>query len=139
MREALEHDAGLLGHAGSADMREILARAGRDEPDARLALDVYVHHLRAGIAAMAAALGGLDVLVFTGGIGERAPAVRAAAADQLGMLGIALDPATNAAAQGDSIISPPGAATATVVVGAREDLEIARQVRVVLNGRMSPV
>jgi acetate kinase len=139
LREALEHDAGLLGLAGTADMREIVARAGRDEPDARLALDVYVHHLRAGIAAMAAALGGLDVLVFTGGVGERAPAVRAAAAEQLGMLGIALDPATNAAARGDSIISPPGAATATVVVGAREDLEIARQVRGLLNGRMSPV
>ena len=115
-------------------MREILARAGRDEPDARLALDVYVHHLRAGIAAMAAALGGLDVLVFTGGVGEHAPAARAAAAEHLGMLGIAIDPATNAAAHSDTIVSPPGAAVATVVVGAREDLEIASQVRGVLSG-----
>ena len=134
MSEALEHDAGLAGLAGSADMREILARAGRDEPDARLALDVYVHHLRAGIAAMAAALGGLDVLVFTGGVGEHAPAVRAAAAEHLGMLGVAIDPASNAAARGDALVSPPGAAAATVVVGAREDLEIARQVRGVLGG-----
>lgn len=134
LSEALEHEAGLVGLAGSADMREILARAGRDEPDARLALDVYVHHLRAGIAAMAAALGGLDVLVFTGGVGEHAPAIRAAAAEHLGMLGIAIDPATNEAAQGDAIVSPPGAPVASVVVGAREDLEIVRQVRGVLSG-----
>jgi acetate kinase len=133
MSEALEHEAGLAGLAGSADMREILARAGRNEPDARLALDVYVHHLRAGIAAMAATLGGLDVLVFTGGVGERAPAIRESAAERLGMLGVAIDPATNAAAQDDAIVSPPGAGVATVVVAAREDLEIARQVRSVLS------
>jgi acetate kinase len=133
MSDALEHEAGLAGLAGSADMREILARAGRDEPDARLALDVYVHHLRAGIAAMAAALGGLDVLVFTGGVGEHAAAVRAAAAEHLGMLGIAIDPAENAAAHGDTILSAPGAEVQAVVVGAREDLEIARQVRRVLS------
>ena len=138
MSEALEHESGLAGLAGSADMREILPRAGRGEPDARLALDVYVHHLRAGIAAMAAALGGLDVLVFTGGVGENAPTIRAAAAEHLGMLGITIDPSTNAAAEGDTVVSPPGAAVATVVVGAREDLEIARQVRDVLSGVAEP-
>lgn len=134
MTEALEHESGLAGLAGSADMREILARAAQGAPDARLALDVYVHRLRAGIATMAAALGGLDALAFTGGVGEHAPAIRAAAAERLGMLGIAVDAATNEAAQGDAIVSPPGAAVETVVVGAREDLEIARQVRGVLNG-----
>jgi acetate kinase len=103
-----------------------------------LALDVYIHHLRAGIAAMAAALSGLDVLVFTGGVGERATAVRAAAAEHLGMLGIAIDPTTNAAAQGDTVVSPHGAAVATIVVAAREDLEIARQVRGVLSGVERP-
>jgi acetate kinase len=82
---------------------------------------------------MAAALDGLDALVFTGGVGEHAPAIRAAAAEHLGMLGIVIDEATNAAAQGDGIVSPPGASVATVVVGAREDLEIARQVRSVLS------
>ena len=78
LSDALEHRSGLLGLAGSADMREIVERAAAGEPPARLALDVYVHRLRAGIAAMAAALGGLDALVFTGGVGEHSEAVRAA-------------------------------------------------------------
>ncbi len=127
--DALEHEAGLMGLAGTADMREIVTRAQRNAGDARLALDVYVHRLRAGIAAMAAALSGLDVLVFTGGVGANAPDVRAAAAKGLEMLGVTIDPAINAAADDDSIVSPQGATVATVVVNAREDLEIARQVR----------
>ena len=69
----LEHRSGLLGLAGTADMRAILAAAEAGDPDAVLALDVYHHRLRAAVAAMAAALGGLDVLVFTGGVGENAP------------------------------------------------------------------
>ena len=77
-------------------MREVLAAAGAGEPAARLALEVYLHRLRAGVAAMAAALGGLDALAFTGGVGENAPAVRAGAADGLGFLGIGLDPERNA-------------------------------------------
>jgi acetate kinase len=130
MAEALEHDAGLLALAGTADMREVIARAA-DGGEARLALDVYVHRLRAGIAAMAAALGGLDALVFTGGVGERAPAVRAAAAEGLAFLGVAIDAAANDAAdEGD--ISAPGATARTLVVRAREDLEIARQARAAL-------
>src|SRR5438270_11656026 len=68
--DALEHRSGLLALAGTADMREVVAGAGRGEPDAGLALEVYVHRLRAGVAAMAAAAGGLDALVFTGGVGE---------------------------------------------------------------------
>jgi acetate kinase len=131
MAEALEHDSGLLALAGTADMREVLARAG-DGGDARLALDVYVHRLRAGIAAMAAALGGLDALVFTGGVGERAPAVRAAAAGGLAFLGVAIDASRNEAARDDAEISAPGAGARTFVVLAREDLEIVGQVRAAL-------
>src|SRR5258708_2102544 len=73
---ALEQGSGLKGLAGSPDMRGVLERAGEGDARARLALDVYQHRLRAGIAAMAAALGGLDALVFAGGVGERAPTVR---------------------------------------------------------------
>jgi acetate kinase len=127
---ALEHDSGLLGLAGSADMREILAR---DDDAARLALDVYVHRLRAGIAAMAAALGGVDALAFTGGVGERAPAIRARAVGGLGFLGAELDDARNRAADGDADIGADGAAVRAFVIAAREDLEIARQVRAVLS------
>jgi acetate kinase len=129
MSETLEHESGLAGLAGTPDMREVIARARREDPDAMLALNVYVHRLVAGVAAMAAALGGLDALVFTGGVGERAPALRAAAAARLGFLGVQLDATANASAVGDDVVSPPDAAVATVVVLAREDLEIARQVR----------
>jgi acetate kinase len=131
MADALEHDSGLLALAGTADMRAVIARAPDDE-DARLALDVYVHRLRAGIAAMTAALGGLDALVFTGGVGERAPAIRAAAAGGLAFLGVAIDPEANEAADRDADVSAPGAAARALVVLAREDLQIAAQVRAVL-------
>ena len=131
MAEALEHDAGLLALAGTPDMREVLGRAATDDR-ARLALDVYVHRLRAGIAGMTAALGGLDVLVFTGGVGERAPAVRGAAADGLRFLGVAIDAAANDGADEDADIAATGAPVRTLVVRAREDLEIAGQVRALL-------
>jgi acetate kinase len=121
LEDALEHRAGLVGLAGAGDMRELLAR---EDADARLAVDVYLHRLRAGVAAMAAAMNGLDALVFTGGVGEHAPAIRAAAVDGLRFLGVAVDHDGNANADGDAVIG-----TRTVVVTAREDLEMARQVR----------
>ncbi len=128
----LEHRSGLLGLAGTADMRAILDAAGAGEPDAVLALDVYLHRLRAAIAAMAAALGGLDVLVFTGGVGENAPAVRERAARDLAFLGVSVDQARNTADGDDREIGAPGAAVRTFVIAAREDLEIAHEVREVL-------
>jgi acetate kinase len=97
-----------------------------------LAIDVYVHRLRAAIAAMAAALGGLDVLAFTGRIGERAPEVRERTAAGLSFLGVSLDGAANASAAGDAEIGAPGAPTRTLVIESREDLEIARGVRAAL-------
>ena len=80
MAAALEHDSGLVGLAGCADMKEILRRAEHGDDRAALALDVYLHRLRAGIAAMSASLGGIDVVAFTGGVGERAPEIRRRAA-----------------------------------------------------------
>lgn len=127
----LEHESGLLGLAGTADMREVLAR---DDDAARLALDVYVHRLCAAIAAMAAALGGLDVLAFTGGVGEHAAPVRLEVARRLSFLGVAVDPDANAAAGGDADVSAAGARARTLVVTAREDVEIARQTRAALAG-----
>ena len=131
LQQALEHESGMLALAGSADMREVLAR---DDPEARLALDVYVHRLRASIAAMTASLGGLDALVFTGGVGENAAPVRARAAAGLAYLGVAIDEAANADAVPDADVSAAGAAVRTLVIAAREDLEIAWQVREVLGG-----
>ncbi len=128
----LEHRSGLLGLAGTADMRAVVAGAQAGEEPARLAFDVYIHRLRAQIAAMTAALGGLDVLVFTGGVGENSPGVRAAAAAGLGFLGVRLDPDANTAAAGEADIGQPGAPVRAFVIPAREDLEIAAQVRTVL-------
>jgi acetate kinase len=113
MADALEHESGLLGLAGTADMREL---AARDDPDSELAMGVYVHRLRAGIGAMAAALGGLDALVFTGGVGENAVRIRELACEGLSHLGV----------------GAPESRVAVLVVHAREDLEIARQARALL-------
>lgn len=128
---ALERQSGLLGLAGTADMREIVERADAGDGDAELALAVYVHRLRAGIAAMAASAGGLDALVFTGGVGERSPVVRARAAEGLGFLGVEIDAARNEATAvlPDREIGALGASVRTLVIEAREDLEIARETR----------
>ena len=135
----LEHRSGLLGLAGTADMREILDAAGAGEPRARLALEVYLHRLRREIAAMTAALGGLDAIVFTGGVGERSAPIRAMAADGLGHLGIVLDPERNAAGSpADREIGVAGGAVRALVVTAREDVEIAAEVRAVLDTAEAP-
>jgi acetate kinase len=111
LADALEHRSGMLGLAGTADMREVVSRASEGDPAATLAFDVYVHRLRAGIAAMAAAMDGLDAIVFTGGVGENSPEVRDAAIEGLRFLGD----------------------VPALVIAAREDLEVARQVRRVLS------
>jgi len=132
LADALEHRSGLLGLCASADMREVVSRANHGEEPARLALEVYLHRLRGGVAAMAAALGGLDVLVFTGGVGERSPEVRARAADGLGFLEVALDDRRNRDAGADADVSAPAARVRTLVLAAREDAEIALQTRALL-------
>lgn len=134
--DVLEHRAGLAGlTGGTGDMRDIADSA---EPAARQAFDVYVHRLRREIAGMAAAMNGLDALVFTGGVGEHQPPVRAAAAAGLGFLGVRLDEAANRAAKGDADITALGAPVRTLVVTAREDAEIARQAREVLATARGP-
>jgi len=132
VQAGLEQHAGLLGLAGTADMREVLAR---EDADARLALGVYLHRLAGGVAAMAAALGGLDALVWTGGVGERSAAIRAGAAERLAFLGVALDARRNEAVAGDADVGADGAGVRAAVVAAREDLELARQARAVLRDR----
>jgi acetate kinase len=126
----LEKESGLAGLSGlpSGDMREVLQAADSGVPAALLAIEVYLHRLRREIAAMAAAMNGLDALVFTGGIGEHSSGVRAAAAARLEFLGLTLDPDRNQAT-GDAIISRDGSAAAALVITAREDIEMARQAR----------
>ena len=132
LADTFEHRSGLLGLAGTADMREVLEGARAGDPLALLALEVYLHRLRAGIAAMAAAMGGMDALVFTGGVGEGAAEVRELAVSGLGFLGVKLDEVTNAQGDTDRAISSPDGDVPTFVVAAREDLEIAAETRHVL-------
>jgi acetate kinase len=127
--DALEHRSGLSALAGTADMRAVVARAAAGDGDAGLALGVYVHRLRSAIAAMAASLGGVDALVFTGGVGENAATVRAEAVGGLGFAGVALDPEANASAAPDADVTAPGSVARVLVVAAREEVEIARGVR----------
>jgi acetate kinase len=128
----LERKAGLLGLSGgrSSDMRVLLeARALGDEA-AALAVSVYVHRLRAKVAAMAAATGGADAVVFTGGVGENSALIRSEACRDLGWMGVALDEHANATAdQADADVSAKAAPVRTIVVHAREELEIASQCR----------
>jgi acetate kinase len=129
---ALEHRSGLYGLAGTADMREILARAAAGDTRAELARDTYLHRLRASIGSMAAALDGLDAIVFTGGVGQNSAEIRRRAMDGLGFLGIAAERESNDSGAGDREIGPPTAAVRALVIAAREDIEIAGQVRATL-------
>jgi acetate kinase len=126
----LNHESGLLGVSGvSADMREVLnaVRAGNER--AQLAFDMFVHRLQSEIGAMAASLGGLDVLVFTAGIGENSPELRKAACSKLSFLGVQLDNARNSSAQRDREISSSASTIRVLVIRAQEDWAIARECR----------
>jgi acetate kinase len=125
----LEYRSGLVGLTGSADMQAILAAERDGDEEAVLAVGVYLHRLRAAIAAMAAAMDGLDAIVFTGGVGENSAEIRARAADGLDFLGIALDADRNASAEPDAEIGTAGARVRAFAVRAREDLQIAHDVR----------
>ena len=133
MANALDTRSGLQALAGTPDMREVINRMGAEDEGARLAFDVYIHRLRASIASMAAAMGGLDALVFTGGVGENSPAVRAAAVAGLHFLGVEIGPTLNASRGTDSDISAPTARVPTLVIKSREDIEMAHEVRRVLS------
>jgi len=130
--DALENRSGLAGLAGTGDMREILARAAAGDAQAELAREVYLHRLAGSVAAMTAALGGLDALVFTGGVGENSAEIRSRAADRLGFLGVFVDNDRNGTGPTDRDIGPPDAPVRVLVISAREDIEIARQVREII-------
>jgi acetate kinase len=124
----LERRSGLLGISGTTgDVRTL--SAAHDDPDARLALDVLGWRLRAAIGAMIGVMGGVDLLVFTGGIGEHAAAIRAAGALGAAACGLDLNPERNASAAGDSRISTTRSRVAAFVVTAREGWQLARQAR----------
>jgi acetate kinase len=131
---ALEQRSGMLALAGTADQREVELREAHGDVDAGHALGVYVHRLVGAIASMAASIGGLDAVVFTGGVGEHSSLVRARTAQRLGWLGLRIDDRANASATGDTDITGSGAEVRCAVVSAREDLQIAGEVRQLIGG-----
>jgi acetate kinase len=132
---ALNHASGLLGLAGANDVREVSRRAAEGDPDARLALDVYCYRIRGYVGAYYAALGRVDAVVFTAGVGEHSAEVRARSLAGLDALGIAVDPARNEApAEGARRVSPDGAGVAVLVVPTDEEREIAAQALAVARG-----
>jgi acetate kinase len=123
----LNTKSGLLGISGiSSDMRQIVAAMKDGNARAKLAFDIFAHRLQTGIGAMAAALGGIDALIFTAGIGENSVEMRAAACSNLGFLGVKLDGAKNKQPSADQDISAPESAVRVLVVRAQEDWAIAQ-------------
>jgi len=130
---ALNSESGVRALAGQGlGMREIVEAAEKGDADARLAVDVFVHRLVGAVAAMAAAAGGLDALVFTAGIGEDSAPVRAAACGRLDFLGVRLDARLNAAAASDCDVAAADSAVRVLVIRAREEVVAARAARKVL-------
>jgi acetate kinase len=124
----LNRASGLLGLSGvSSDMRDVLEAARQGNERARLAFDVFIHRLRAMIGAMIASLSGIDALVFTAGIGEHSPEVRAAACEPFAFLGLRLDAAKNSASPADGDISSADSPVRVLVIRAQEDWAIARE------------
>ncbi len=129
MARILAGQSGLAGiGGGTGDVRDLEEAAARGDARARLALDVFVQAVRHYLGAFVVKLGGLDVLTFSGGIGENSADVRAAVCAGLGELGIRLDPARNAAAAGEAVLSPDGARVTILLVPADEERIVARAV-----------
>ena len=128
--ELLNTKSGLLGISGvSGDMRQVISAMKDGNPRAKLAFDIFVHRLQAGIGSMIAALGGIDALVFTAGIGENSPEVREVACASFGFLGLTLDSLKNDCAQPDQDISASRSTVRVFVLRAQEDWAIAMECR----------
>lgn len=126
--DMLNAKSGLLGISGvSGDMREVVAAMKQGNPRAKLAFDIFVHRLRSGIGSMIAALDGIDVLVFTAGIGENSAEVRAAGCANLSFLGLAIDPRKNSSSPTESDISTAHSTVRVLILAAQEDWAIARE------------
>ena len=126
--EILNKESGLLGISGiSGDMRQILAAIRNGNERAKLAFDIYIHRLRSGIGAMVAVLGGVDALIFTAGVGENSPEVRASVCETFGYLGLKLDPEKNPHSPADQDIAAPDSSVRVLVIRAQEDWTIARE------------
>jgi acetate kinase len=126
--EILNTESGLLGVSGvSGDMRQILAAVKSGHERAKLAFDIYIHRLQSGIGAMVAVLGGVDAVIFTAGVGENSPEVRAATCENLGYLRLKLDPEKNLSFSFDQDIGAADSSVRVLVIRAQEDWAIATE------------
>ena len=126
--DLLNAKSGLLGVSGvSSDMREVVGAMKKGNGRAKLAFDIFVHRLRAGIGSMIAALGGIDALVFTAGIGENSAEVRAGACANLDFLGAVIDSGKNLGSPLERDIAADGSKVRVLVLEAQEDWAIARE------------
>jgi acetate kinase len=126
--EVLNKESGLLGISGiSGDLREILAAIKNGHERAKLAFDIYIHRLQSGIGAMVAVLGGVDAVIFTAGVGENSPEVRASTCDNFGYLGLKLDAGKNGPSASDQDITTTSSSVRVLVIHAQEDWAIARE------------
>ena len=124
----LNKQSGLKGISGvSSDMRELLASIREGNERDRLAFDMYIHRLRSFMGSMLATLGGVDAIVFAGGVGEHAPSVRWAACKAFGFLGLKLDAAKNAQSPADQDISTADSTVRVLIVQTQEDWSIAKE------------
>ena len=126
---ALEHESGLTALGGTGDVATLEADTS---PQAQLALDIYCYRVAQAVAAMAVALGGLDALAFTAGVGEHSSGLRSAICRRLDFLGISVDEALNRTAGSETQISATSSSVRVHVVAAREDVVVARAVRSLL-------
>ncbi|NJK72934.1 MAG: acetate kinase [Richelia sp. CSU_2_1] len=126
--DMLNRNSGLKGISGvSGDMRQIGEAITQGNQRAQLALDIYIHRLRAGIGAMLASLGGLDALIFTAGVGENSAVVRSAVCEAFGFMGLKLDGEKNQHSPVDEDIAAIDSAVRVLVIHTQEDWEIARE------------
>ena len=133
----LHHRSGLLGLSGvSSDFRQVELAAAQGNPRAQLALDVYAYRVRAMVGALAVTLGRVDVLVFTGGIGENSAWLRKEVCRGLECIGVHLDPEKNQSLRPDADIAQPASPARVLLIHTREDYMIARQARQMLLERI---
>ena len=131
----LANQSGLLGLSGiSGDCRDLEEAADAGNQDAKLALDVFVAEIRRHLGGLLLQLGGAEAIVFTGGIGENGTAIRAAVCESLSELGIQLDAERNQSVDNEALVSTDSSKVQIWVVPTNEEIVVARQTKLLLEG-----
>ena len=139
MNKLLNNLSGVKGISGvSNDMRQIMEKAAEGSHRAQLALDIFAYRIVKYIGSYVAAMGGADAIIFTGGIGENATAVRAKILEPLAFLGAEIDPVRNGSDAKEKVITREGSRIAAWVVPTNEELMIARKTKTIVEGQLGP-